>query len=73
MAVTATNTAAMWNLRANEFAGAAGALKGQAEKMASDAAKYTETEDWSENCSRHYHKVSDVTILMLRARQKTRT
>jgi len=59
MAVTATNTAAMWNLRANEFAGAAGALKGQAEKMARDAAKYTETEDWSdaETFSRQAHQL----------------
>merc|ERR1719274_232872 len=58
-AVVATNTAAMWNLRANEFASSAGALKGQAEKMAGDAAKYTETEDWSdaEQFSRQAHQL----------------
>merc|ERR1719473_1035636 len=59
-AVVATNTAAMWNLRANEFASAAGALKGQAEKMAGDASKYTETEDWSdaETFSRQAEKMA---------------
>jgi hypothetical protein len=58
-AVVATNTAAMWNLRANEFGSAAGALKGQAEKMAGDASKYTETEDWSdaEQFSRQAHQL----------------
>merc|ERR1719473_756368 len=58
-AVVATNTAAMWNLRANEFASAAGSLKGQAEKMAGDAAKYTDTEDWSdaEGFSRQAHQL----------------
>lgn len=44
----AVNTAGMWNLRAGEFAGSAGALKSQAETMAKDAQKYTDTQDWAD-------------------------
>ena len=53
------NTAAVWNLRAEEFAVAAGQLEGQSEERAGDAAKYTQTEDWSdaEQFSRHAHRL----------------
>jgi len=58
-AQTAVNTAGMWNLRAGEFASAAGALKSQATAMAGDAQKYTETEDYAdaEMYSRQAHQL----------------
>jgi hypothetical protein len=58
-AVVATNTAAMWNMRAGEFAASAGALKSQASGMAADAQKYTETQDWAdaESFSRQAHQL----------------
>lgn len=58
-AVVATNTAAMWNMRAGEFAASAGALKSQAAGMAADAQKYTETQDWAdaESFSRQAHQL----------------
>lgn len=60
-AKVAVSTAATWNLRANEFAASAGALKSQAAQLADSAHTYTETQDFedAQTFMRQAHQVTE--------------